>query len=58
MGTVLDAHGRLDEALEHYKEAIRIDPNYADADTNMGGTLKKERWPTGDIVLPRQARSI
>ena len=42
MGLVLRQQGKLDEALKHYKEAVRIDPNYADAHINMGVTLDKK----------------
>ena len=33
--------GKLTEALMHYKEAIRIQPAFADAYSNMGNTLKE-----------------
>lgn len=35
----------MQEAIEHYKEAIRIAPTFADAYSNMGNTLKE----MGDI---------
>jgi len=31
----------LQDAIEHYKEAIRISPTFADAYSNMGNTLKE-----------------
>jgi protein O-GlcNAc transferase len=33
--------GRLQDAIDHYKEAIRISPTFADAYSNMGNTLKE-----------------
>ena len=32
---------QLNDALVHYKEAIRIHPTFADAYSNMGNTLKE-----------------
>ncbi len=42
MGTVLEAEGRLDEAMAHYAEAVRIDPNLPDSYNNMGLALTKQ----------------
>lgn len=41
MASVLQQQGKLTEALMHYKEAIRIQPTFADAYSNMGNTLKE-----------------
>jgi len=38
-GNVLLAQGRNDEALAHYREAVRINPHYADALANYGHML-------------------
>ena len=42
MGTVLEGEGRLDEAIAHYNEAVRIDPNLADSYNNIGLALTKQ----------------
>src|SRR5438128_897792 len=36
LGVALALEGRSDEALEHFAEAARIDPGYADAHLNLG----------------------
>lgn len=36
LASVLQQQGKLNEALMHYKEAIRIQPTFADAYSNMG----------------------
>jgi protein O-mannosyl-transferase len=39
LGHVLGRQGKSDEALKHFAEAIRINPNFYDAPFNMGVTL-------------------
>jgi tetratricopeptide (TPR) repeat protein len=39
LGQVLVKQGKLDEAIEHYAEAIRINPRTVKAHTNMGNAL-------------------
>ena len=36
MGNVLKDQGKLDEAIEAYKMALAIEPDYAEAYNNMG----------------------
>ena len=38
-GNVLEAEGKIDEAMQHYLEAIRLAPNLARAHLNHGNTL-------------------
>ncbi len=42
LGVALGARGEHDAALEHYREAVRIKPNYADAHDNLGSVLRSE----------------
>jgi tetratricopeptide (TPR) repeat protein len=42
LGHVLGQQGKLDEAVRHFAEAIRINPNYYDALFNMGVTLANQ----------------
>src|SRR5206468_9361443 len=35
LGSALRAKGRLDEAIGHYQEAVRLAPNYAEARHNL-----------------------
>jgi tetratricopeptide (TPR) repeat protein len=39
LGNALQVQGRLDEAIEHYEQALRIDPKYALAHYNFGIAL-------------------
>ena len=39
LGNALFRTGRASEAIEQYKEALRIDPDYAEAHNNLGSTL-------------------
>ena len=42
IGSVLATQGRLDEAVAHYREAVRLDPRYADAYNNLGVLLARQ----------------
>ena len=39
LGTALVLTGRTSEAINHFKQALRIDPDYAEAYNNMGNAL-------------------
>jgi protein O-mannosyl-transferase len=39
LGVSLAGQGKLDEAIAHYSEALRIKPDYADAHNNLGAAL-------------------
>ena len=41
LATALQAVGRADEALAHYRRAVALDANYADAHNNLGALLEK-----------------
>jgi tetratricopeptide (TPR) repeat protein len=40
LGVTLKEQGRLDEAVDSYRRAIALKPDYADAHNNLGMTLK------------------
>ena len=42
LGAALDEHNRADEAIEHYRLAVAIAPNYAMAYNNLGIDLHKK----------------
>jgi len=42
LGNVLASTGRLDEAIGHYNEALRIRPNYAEARYNLAKALQSQ----------------
>jgi Flp pilus assembly protein TadD len=41
MGHVLAAQNRLPEAIDHYENAIRLKPNFAEAHSNLGAALER-----------------
>jgi tetratricopeptide (TPR) repeat protein len=40
-GAALEESGKLDEALRHYRDALRIEPDYAEAHYNLANGLMK-----------------
>jgi tetratricopeptide (TPR) repeat protein len=43
LGNALQAEGRLDEAVRHYRRALALSPNLAEAHCNLGGTFRKQK---------------
>lgn len=41
LGSVLKEQGKLQQAISHYLEAIKIDPSFADAYSNLGNAYKE-----------------
>jgi tetratricopeptide (TPR) repeat protein len=50
LGQALEAQGRMDEAIGHYLEALRIRPGYAVASNNLGN----EALGRGDLAAARR----
>lgn len=50
--------GKLQDALMHYKHAINIQPNFADAHSNMGNTLRELQDVTGAMISFKNAIEI
>ena len=46
LGVCLADQGHIEEAIEHYHKAIRIDPNYYEAMNNLGIALAAK----GDLM--------
>jgi len=49
---LLERRGRLDEAIRHYYEALRLDPDYAKARTNLERALSlmdKSAWTSNPV---------
>ena len=56
MGSVLFAGGMLDEAAAYLTEAIRLDPNHADAHFNMGQVrLRRKQF---DSAIGHLSRAV
>src|SRR5271155_2299424 len=36
LGTAVQAQGRVDEAIDYYREAVRLRPNYSEASIDLG----------------------
>ena len=61
LGVALAAKGRLDEAIENYRQAIQINPNFSGALNNLAWTLatsskaefamgrKRCNWPNARV---------
>ena len=41
LGVALGQAGRIEEAIAHYEQALRLKPDYADAHYNLGNALRK-----------------
>jgi tetratricopeptide (TPR) repeat protein len=41
LGTAIDQKGRLTEAIPHYQNALRLNPDFADAHNNYGSALMR-----------------
>jgi len=55
LGIVLNDQGRLDEAIRHYQEVIRLKPDYAEAHNNLGFALAKRGQEAEAIRQYQQA---
>jgi tetratricopeptide (TPR) repeat protein len=58
LGAALQSEGRIDEAIERYKKAVAIKPDYAPAYSNLGSALLSKGDAAGAIAAYQQALSI
>jgi len=58
LGTLFANKGRFDEAIENYRQAIQINPNYAEALDNLGHALTAQGRFDEAIENYRQAIQI
>lgn len=58
LGTGLQAAGRLDEAIHHYRRATELNPNHASAYTNMGTALRLQGRVDEAIATYRRALEL
>ena len=45
IGALIKEQGKLEDAINAYKKAISLKPDYADANNNMGNTLQDQGKP-------------
>jgi tetratricopeptide (TPR) repeat protein len=55
LGAALQSDGRLDEAIEHYRRAITVRPDYAPAYNNMGAVLRAKGQVADAVTSYEQA---
>jgi tetratricopeptide (TPR) repeat protein len=58
LGSALQSEGRIDDAIERYRRAVAIKPDYAPAYSNLGSALLAKGDAAGAISAYQQALSI
>jgi tetratricopeptide (TPR) repeat protein len=58
LGHYLTTHNRIPEAIEHFREAIRIRPDFADALTNLAEALRRQGEPDEAVKIFRRVIEI
>src|SRR2546425_182677 len=58
LGHELDRQGKLADAIEHYRSALRTNQDYVDAHAGLGDALDRQGKPTEAIEHYRQALRI
>ncbi len=58
LGVALDKLGRADEAIAHYREAVRIRPDYAEAHYNLGVDMARKGQAEEAIAQYRRTLEI
>ena len=58
LGFVLEKQERIDESMQQFEEALRIDPTYADAENNLGAAYFKKGVLPESVVHFRNALSL
>src|SRR4029453_5339596 len=58
LGSALQSEGRLDEAVEKYRKAIGIKPDYVPASSNLGAALLARGDVAGAIATYQRALTI
>jgi tetratricopeptide (TPR) repeat protein len=58
LGSIWSERGRPQEALAHYREALRIDPEDSRAHFNIGVLMEKQRQPVQAVAAYGQALEV
>ncbi|BCZ79370.1 hypothetical protein PTKU64_30450 [Paraburkholderia terrae] len=56
LGNALREHGQLKQAIDGYREAVTLNPEYAEAHNNLGNALREDRQP--DAAMHSCAQAI
>ncbi|SDH72572.1 Predicted O-linked N-acetylglucosamine transferase, SPINDLY family [Paraburkholderia steynii] len=56
LGNALREHGQLKHAIDGYREAVTLNPGYAEAHNNLGNALREDRQP--DLAMRSCAQAI
>ncbi|BFG75034.1 tetratricopeptide repeat protein [Paraburkholderia terrae] len=56
LGNALREHGQLKQAINSYREAVALNPDYAEAHNNLGNALREDRQP--DAAMRSSAQAI
>ena len=57
LGVVMEQSGQVDEAIAHYREAVRLKPDYPEAYNNLGNALARlGRWSEATLQYARAVR--
>ena len=56
LGNALREHGQLKQAINSYREAVALNPGYAEAHNNLGNALREDRQP--DAAMRSSAQAI
>ncbi|WP_109476790.1 tetratricopeptide repeat protein [Paraburkholderia sp. C35] len=56
LGNALREHGELKQAIDGYREAVSLNPDYAEAHNNLGNALREDRQP--DAAMRSCAQAI
>ena len=56
LGNALREHGQLKQSIDSYREAVTLNPGYAEAHNNLGNALREDRQP--DAAMHSCAHAI
>jgi predicted O-linked N-acetylglucosamine transferase (SPINDLY family) len=55
LGNALREHGRLNQAIDAYRQAVALNADYAEAHNNLGNALREDRQPEAALRSCAQA---
>lgn len=58
LGNALREHGQLKQSIDSYREAVTLNPGYAEAHNNLGNALREDRQPDAAMRSCAQALEL